>query len=98
MVHISLLPIDCLSLLLLTALSCESSKICCLQLLTLLLPPVHRVVLQHLLELLSEVARFPENLMDAQNLALVFAPTLFLASRYVSEAMHCRDECVLVLI
>ena len=65
-------------------LASESSKVCCLQLLMLLLPPINRGVLQHLLDLLSQVARQPENLMDAQNIGLVFAPTLFLASRHVS--------------
>lgn len=54
----------------------------CLQLLTLMLPPHNRVVLQHLLELLSSVASYEESSrMDAHNLALVFAPTLFWSSK-----------------
>ncbi|KAL5471588.1 hypothetical protein EMCRGX_G029716 [Ephydatia muelleri] len=53
----------------------------CLQLLTLMLPPQHRMVLQHLLELLSSVASYEESRMDAYNLALVFAPTLFWSSK-----------------
>lgn len=51
-----------------------------LQLLMLLLPPLHRVVAQHLLQLLSYIASCTQSKMDAHNLALVFAPTLFLSS------------------
>ena len=51
----------------------------------LLLPPSHRVVLQHLLELLTFVAAHQENKMDTYNLALIFAPTLFLSSKTVSQ-------------
>ena len=50
----------------------------CMQLLTLLLPPAPPLVLQHLLELLSVTAAAPRSKMDAANLSLVFAPTLFL--------------------
>ena len=50
----------------------------------LLLPPVHRVILQHLLDLLFQVTRSPDNKMDSHNLSLIFAPTLFLAVRSVS--------------
>ena len=56
-----------------------------LQLLMLLLPPVHRVVLQHLLDLLLQVTKSPENKMDSHNLSLIFAPTLFLASHSVRQ-------------
>lgn len=49
----------------------------------LLLPPTHRVVLQHMLDLLSQVAKCHDNKMDAYNLALIFTPTLFLASKSV---------------
>ena len=63
-----------------------------LQLLMLMLPPSHRVSLQHLLELLAQVARHHhETKMDAHNLALVFAPTLFLGSRTVRLAPHSRQ-------
>lgn len=51
-----------------------------LQLLMLLLPPLHRLVAQHLLQLLSYIASCTQSKMDAHNLALVFAPTLFLSS------------------
>lgn len=52
----------------------------CLQLLMLLLPPAHRIVMQHLLQLLSLVASCTQSKMNEHNLALVFAPTLFLSS------------------
>lgn len=55
----------------------DSKKTLCLQLLVLLLPPTHHVALSHLLGLLSTVAQCQENRMDAHNLALIFAPTLF---------------------
>ena len=51
----------------------------------LLLPPSHRVVLQHLLELLTLIAAHQENKMDTYSLALIFAPTLFLSSNTVSQ-------------
>lgn len=51
----------------------------------LLLPPSHRLVLQHLLEFLTLVAACQENKMDVHNLAIIFAPTLFLSSKSVSH-------------
>lgn len=50
----------------------------CIQLLVMLLPPVHRACLRLLLDFLCEVARSQEhNKMSLANLAVVFAPTLF---------------------
>lgn len=63
-----------------------------LQLLMLLLPPVHRVVLQHLLDLLSQVTK-ADNKMDAHNLSLILAPTLFLAARSVSLNIYTAHVC-----
>ncbi|CAI7993300.1 Rho GTPase-activating protein 19 [Geodia barretti] len=57
-----------------------------LQLLMLMLPPSHRIVAQHLLQLLSLVASSAaRNKMDAHNLALVFAPTLFLSGTFKAQ-------------
>ena len=69
----------------LTALS-PPSKTRCIQLLMLLLPPSHRIVLQHLLDLFSQVICSSQSRMDALNLALVFAPTLFLATKSVQKS------------
>jgi hypothetical protein len=49
----------------------------CLQLLMLLLPPTHHIILTHLLHLLSLISQSHDSKMDAHNLALVFGPTLF---------------------
>lgn len=90
----------------LAALFSPGNTLRCLQLLMLLLPPVHRVVLQHLLDLLFQVTRYPDNKMDSHNLSLILAPTLFLASRSVSACIYNStialavkgNECVLLYI
>ena len=59
-----------------------------LQLLMLMLPPSHRIVAQHLLQLLSFVASSADrSKMDAHNLALVFAPTLFLSGALKTQVL-----------
>ena len=60
-----------------------------LQLLMLMLPPSHRIVAQHLLQLLSLVASAAtRSKMDARNLALVFAPTLFLSADLKTQVCY----------
>ena len=54
----------------------------------LMLPPSHRIVAQHLLQLLSLVASSAtRSKMDARNLALVFAPTLFLSGALKAQVL-----------
>ncbi len=78
------------------ALPSPANALRCLQLLMLLLPPVHRVVLQHLLDLLCQVTKAaPDNRMDAHNLSLIFAPTLFMASRSVRRFLVCAVSTTL---
>lgn len=55
----------------------------------LLLPPTHRIVAQHLLQLLSLIASSATlSKMDAHNLALVFAPTLFLSGNFKKQVNY----------
>ena len=62
-----------------------------LQLLMLLLPPSHRIVAQHLLQFLSLVVSSRlQSKMDEHNLALVFAPTLFLSSNMARDPSSVR--------
>ncbi|XP_019862863.1 PREDICTED: rho GTPase-activating protein 19-like [Amphimedon queenslandica] len=56
----------------------DEKRMLCLQLLMLLLPPTHHIVLTHLLHLLSIVSHSETSLMTPHNLAVVFGPTLFL--------------------
>ena len=59
-----------------------------LQLLVMLLPPVHRECLKKLLDFLAKVATFHEsNKMNLANLAVVFAPTLFYVKGQKGEKM-----------
>ncbi len=59
-----------------------------LQLLVMLLPPVHRDVLMTLLRFLALVAANHEhNKMSLSNLAVVFAPTLFYIRGHKGEQM-----------
>lgn len=64
-------------------------RMLCLQLLMLLLPPTHHIVLTHLLHLLSIVSQSESSLMTPHNLAVVFGPTLFL---------HKTQVCMLYII
>ena len=70
------------------ALSTPAAMTKSLQLLMLLLPPSHRIVAQHLLQLLSFVASCAQSKMDAHNLALVFAPTLFLSGPLKAQVFN----------
>ena len=69
-----------------TDLSKDSSRTLCLQLLVLLLPPAHHNVLYQLLQFLSVIAHTIDNKMDAHNLSVVFAPTLFFDIKCVSNS------------
>lgn len=56
---------------------CDITRTLCLQLLILLLPPTHHMILSNLLQFLSIISHTEESKMNAHNLSVVFAPTLF---------------------
>lgn len=82
-----------------TELRSDDKRTLCLQLLVLLLPPLHHTALAGLLSLLCIVAQCQESKMDAHNLAVVFAPTLFCNCKTVSFGRRKRtsDQSVITV-
>ena len=62
----------------------NSKNIEALQILFLFLPPANRQLLQNLLMLLNAVAHNPKNKMTAQNLGLLFSPSIMYIKKLVS--------------
>ena len=67
---------------------CDITRTLCLQLLILLLPPTHHMILSNLLQFLSIISHTEESKMNAHNLSVVFAPTLFFDTKCVSIIIY----------
>ncbi|XP_051157321.1 uncharacterized protein LOC127279164 isoform X2 [Leptopilina boulardi] len=70
-----------------------------LQLLLLLLPPINRVLLKHLLNLLNKTASFENsNKMNCDTLATLFTPHLMCPRKLSPEALHINSQNLSVIV
>ncbi|XP_043473896.1 uncharacterized protein LOC122506010 isoform X2 [Leptopilina heterotoma] len=70
-----------------------------LQLLLLLLPPINRVLLKHLLNLLNKTASFENsNKMNCDTLATLFTPHLMCPRKLTPEALHINSQNLSVIV
>ncbi|XP_012287823.1 uncharacterized protein LOC105703758 [Orussus abietinus] len=70
-----------------------------LQLLLLLLPPVNRILLKHVLNLLNKTASFEHsNKMNCDTLATLFTPHLMCPRKLTPEALHINSQILSGLV
>lgn len=77
----------------------ESRLLTSLQLLLLLLPPVNRILLKHLLNLLNKTAAAESsNKMNCDTLATLFTPHLMCPRKLSPEALHINSQILSGLV